>query len=240
MLRWHPRAGHPDHRRDRDARPAPLDVLVLREQARGRPRGRLGAPGVELAQARLGGLALLLEGGAARPRRPPRARPAPPPRVSSAFWSSPAAAVSAFDLLALLVVGLLGDVDLAGQRGVLAGGADLAQPPLPLLHLVALHGEQRLELAALALVPLERGASPRRTPGGRRAPAASISARRAGTVSSSPRTSSESRSICCSSSSAFSFSRSDGNPRGAVCSVRRDDGPTRIRTWITSVMSRQL
>ena len=105
-----------------------------------------------------------------RPGRRPRARRAPPRVASIAFWISAAWAVSSSHLLATDLVRLLGDVDLAGERGVLARRPDLAEPPLPLLHLVALHPEQRLELAPLALVRLEPGLLVAPTPCGRPRP----------------------------------------------------------------------
>src|SRR6266545_781666 len=122
-------ARHPDDRRDGDTRASPLDVLVLREQ----PRIDLLDPGLggrfalgELLLPRLEGLRDLAGLGG-----------------------------ELADLLRLPVVRLLGDVDLAGKGGVLAGGADLAEAPLPLLHLVPLHREEGLELAPLPLVRVE-------------------------------------------------------------------------------------
>src|SRR6266511_1888527 len=151
-----PLARHPDDRRDRDARAAALDVLVLGEEGGIDLLHRVRAPQREarelllglgpllrdLLDLGLGGglpvgelLLLLVE------------RPADLARLGGEL----------LHVLRLAVVGLLRDLDLAGERGILAGSADLAEPPLPLLHLVALHPEQGLELAPLALVRVEAG-----------------------------------------------------------------------------------
>src|SRR5512133_1747764 len=149
-----PLARHPDDRRDRDAGAAPLDVLLLREQRGLDALRRLGAPRVEGAQALLrGGPALvdLLELRLRRRLRVPERlalrveRPLDVLRLGR----------ERLELLGLRVVRLLGDVDLAGEGGVLARRADLAEPALPLLHLVPLHPEERLELPPLALVRVE-------------------------------------------------------------------------------------
>ena len=97
-------------------------------------------------------------------RRAPSGAPRPAP-------------ASAFSCSVCVVVRLLRDVDLAREGGVLARRLDLAEPALPLLHLVALHAEQRLELAPLALVRRRAAPCRRRTPGGASATAASICGR---------------------------------------------------------------
>src|SRR6266545_136474 len=147
-------ARHPDDRRDGDTRASPLDVLVLREQPRVDLLHRLLAAHPERAELLVGGgllpIDLLDPGLGGRFALGELLLPRLEGLRDLAGLGGELA-----DLLRLPVVRLLGDVDLAGKGGVLAGGADLAEAPLPLLHLVPLHREEGLELAPLPLVRVE-------------------------------------------------------------------------------------